>query len=238
MNTIALQALLKFAPAWIIAVAPQLGVALIAALLSARPAAAQQYPACQPPAAGEFLVLVVTRSNADQERVRSVLPSNANATLCDYFQQNTVVRIGGYQTEASATSWRDFFIGQGLQADVARPSQVATPPNNFPAQPNFPTQPTQQPTFTGVYNPQLLGAGYAVLVNYNNQPETAMRVQQSLNRQIGLASYGQRPYLLAAHTTDSNIADTTLRSLISQGYNATIVNSDQVFLLTPAVSPQ
>lgn len=211
-------------------IAPLAGILTIAGLLvAARPTLAQQYPACQPPSAGEYLLLVVTRSASEQSRVRTVLPSNASPIVCSYYR-DVVTRVGGFQDVETATSWANYLNEQvGLQAVVARPSQIATAPNP-------PSFPTPQPTYGGAYNPQPLGAGYAVIVNYNSQPEIAAQIQQSLNRQIGLVSYGQRPYLLAAHTSDLNIADSVLRSLSTQGFNATVVDSRQVVLLTPAVS--
>jgi hypothetical protein len=203
-------------------------------LLAARPTFAQQYPNCQPPNNGEFLLLVVTRSQADQNKVRSALPGNANAVVCQY-AQDVVVRVAGFPDQDTATSWADYMRNTvGLQAAVARPSQTASQPNPYPTSGNPVPYPT--PVNPGVYNPQPLGSGFAVLVQYNNRPEIALQVRQFLNREIGLVSYGQRPYLLAVYTTDVNIADSILRSLSSQGYAATVVDSRQVVLLKPALN--
>ncbi len=222
-------------------------------LLASRPAFAQQNPTCQPPNNNEFLLLVVTRSQADQSKVRSVLPSNASAIVCQYYQ-DTVVRVGGFQDQETASSWANYITTQvGLQAAVARPSQVATQPTTTPfPSPNYPTNPVPNyptsggystnpvPNYpvpnNGAYNPQPLGAGYAVIVHYHNRPEIALQIRQALNREIGLVSYGQRPYLLAVHTSDLNIADSALRSLSAQGYEVTVVDSRKVILLKPALN--
>jgi hypothetical protein len=85
------------------------------------------------------------------------------------------------------------------------------------------------------YDPQPLGAGYVVLVDYANRPEVAAAVQQLLGRDVGLASYAQRPYLLATYTADSAAASSVLQILSDRNFTALIVDSRRVVLLTPAV---
>ncbi|NDJ17495.1 hypothetical protein [Myxacorys almedinensis] len=206
--------------------------AIAGVLITARSGLAQ-YAACQPPRSGEYLLLVVSQTPDAQARVRSTLPTNADATLCTYFQ-DTVTRVGGFQSSESATSWANYFSGTvGLSAFVTRP-----PNGGITAQQPGGTLPEGYPTTAtnASYNPQLLGSGYAVIVQYNNRPEIAAQVSQILNRQIGLASYGQRPFLLAAHTTDRRIADSVLRSLSDRGFTATMVDSRQVVLLKSPVN--
>ncbi|MBW4419199.1 MAG: hypothetical protein KME13_08210 [Myxacorys californica WJT36-NPBG1] len=203
--------------------------------MSARSGLAQAYPTCQPPRSDEYLVLVVSQSADAQAKVRSTLSNNADSTICNYFQ-DTVTRVGGFRSAESATSWANYFSGTvGLSAFVARPSTGGainaqqpwgTPPSGY----------SGDSSANSTYNPQLLGGGYAVIVQYYNRPEVAAQVSQTLNRQIGLASYGQRPFLLAAHTTDQRIADSIVRSLSERGFNATVVDSRQVVLLKPSVS--
>jgi cell division septation protein DedD len=98
------------------------------------------------------------------------------------------------------------------------------------------TAPTAAATATGAYPAQPLGTGYAVLVDYFNRPETAIELQQLLSRQIGLVSYGQRPYLLAVYTTDAAVANSTLQSLSDRNFTALIIDSRRAVLLTPAVA--
>jgi hypothetical protein len=201
--------------------------------LASRPTVAQQLPNCQPPNTGELLLLVVTRSQADETKVRSALPSQANIVICQYYQ-DTVARVSGFRDQEAATSWAEYMKETvRLQAVVVRSSQTAGQPSPYPTSGPTTSYPTTNP---GVYNPQPLGSGFAVLVQYDNRPEVALQVRQFLNREIGLVSYGQRPYLLAVHTTDLGIADAALRSLSNQGYAATLVDSRQVVLLKPSLN--
>jgi hypothetical protein len=89
---------------------------------------------------------------------------------------------------------------------------------------------------TPAYNPQQLGAGYAVLVDYSNRPEVATDVQNLLSRQIGLVSYQQRPYLLAVHTDDVGVASSILQTLSDRNFTALIIDSRRAVLLSPSVA--
>jgi hypothetical protein len=80
-----------------------------------------------------------------------------------------------------------------------------------------------------------LGAGYAVLVDFFSQPELALQVRQLAGREIGLASYGQRPYLLAVYTADPAIANATLQSLTDRGFWAMVVDSRRVTVLRQTI---
>lgn len=86
------------------------------------------------------------------------------------------------------------------------------------------------------YNPKPLGTGYAVLIDYFNQPELAERVQQALRKDVGLVSYGQRPYLLALHTSNQKDATDTLKALSDRGFWVMVVDSQKVTLLRSQVS--
>ena len=77
-----------------------------------------------------------------------------------------------------------------------------------------------------------------MIVNFYNRPEVASQVQQALNRNIGLAAFEQRPYLLAVQTSDRNIANSILQTLSDQGFAAMLVRSDRVTLLTPIVQTE
>ncbi|MGC1246102.1 MAG: hypothetical protein WA865_07825 [Spirulinaceae cyanobacterium] len=85
------------------------------------------------------------------------------------------------------------------------------------------------------YNPQPLGTGYAILIDYVNQPEIADQLQQLLNKEIGLASYLARPYLMAIHTTSEREANAMLKNLSDRGFWTIMVDSSKVTLLTPIV---
>jgi hypothetical protein len=185
---------------------------------------------CQPPKAGEYLLLVVSPTLKSQEQVRRALPGKIDATACRYFN-DTVTRIGGFTKIEDASSWQQYIKDVvGLPAYVAQgPRESTTSPTPETPQPRSTSSPT--PTYT----PQSLGTGYAVLVDYFNQPEVANQVQQLLGRDVGLVSYGQRPYLLAIHTASSNTAAITLRKLSDRGLFTMLVDSRKVTLLRSRV---
>ncbi|MBD2090309.1 hypothetical protein H6F67_10635 [Microcoleus sp. FACHB-1515] len=102
--------------------------------------------------------------------------------------------------------------------------------------PVAPTSPVAAAPATTIYNPQPLGAGYAVLVDYANRPEVAIEVRQVLSRDVGLVAYGQRPYLLAIQTPDLAAANQVLQILTRQNFTALLVDSQSAILLTPVVA--
>lgn len=258
-----------------------------------RSAFAQATPACEPPRANEYLLLVLNQQQGTAEQLRQLLPSNAVITPCAYLNEQ-VVRVGGFASADIANAWAQYLADMsGLQAFVARPAEATTatvPPANgsasggsssgsggsFPTPTQLPTGGTSTPTTpsigqgtpnsgsstnfpaptqptgtspapaagtpsttTGtansIYSPQPLGAGYAVVVQYFNRPEVAADVQQLTSQPVGLVAYEQRPFLLAAYTTDANAATAVLRLLSEKGFTAAIVDSRRAILLTPAV---
>ncbi|MGQ9872792.1 hypothetical protein [Leptodesmis sp.] len=215
---------------------------------------ANQNLACQPPASGEYLLLVVTRTSDSQTQVKQLLPPNTSVAICNYLN-DTVTRVGGFRTVERANAWARYITDTtGLAAFVARPAETPASPNPVSGTPGQastlpspggtkPVEPAQTATQSSAnlstgYNPKPLGPGYAVLVDYFNQPELATRVQQLLGRPIGVVSYGQRPYLLAIYTTDQNAAHITLQALSDRGFWATIVDSRRVVLLRQSVALQ
>ena len=171
---------------------------------------------CQPPKVGEYLLLVVSPTPESQDQVRRALLPNTSTTICKYLK-DTVTRIGGFtQIETANAQARYFNDTVGLSAFVAQ-GQAQTPPG------------------TQAYNPKPLGAGYAVLVDYFNTPETATQVRQLLKKDVGLASYGQRPYLLAVYTSNQKNANSTLQKLSDRGFFAMLVDSSKVMLLRAKV---
>lgn len=181
---------------------------------------------CVPPGLGEYLLLIVTPTGVQQEQVKRSLPQNANTNVCRYLN-NIVTRLGGFPNPVVANQAASYFQQRlGLPAYVIQPGVAAVPqlppPNNpAPINPGF--------------RPQPLGAGYAVLVDYANQPEQAASIQQALGRQVALVSYGQRPFLLAAYTTDQNAATSTLQTLSDRGFLAILVDSRRVNIISPTL---
>lgn len=284
--------------------AASLGAIATATVLTAQPSRSQSLPACLPPEADEYLLIVLNPTDQVQTQLRNALPGNATATVCTYLA-DTVLRIDGFNSLDAANSWAQYVTdSSGLRAFVARPASEAAssttppaaiapapptvpptipptvappiatnppqspiaPPSATPSStPDFPqptslaapsptpapaptpnptpavtptpaieaTAPTTPPTR---YNPQPLGAGFAVLVDYGNQPEVAIALRQVLTRDVGLVAYGQRPYLLAAQTTDLAAANAVLQNLSDRNFTALIVDSQSVILLTPIVA--
>jgi len=196
---------------------PLLGLIVLSAVrwvMSMNVAVAQSTPPdCQPPRTGEYLVLVRSPTPEAQEKLRRALLSNTNTIVCRYLNE-TVTRTGTFTQLDNANSQVQSIRSLGVAAFVVR-------------------SPSTNPQASTVTDPQPLGAGYAVLVEYFNRPETAAQVQQFLGTDVGLTSYVQRPYLLALHTSDQNKATETLKRLSDQGFYALLVNSRQVTLIRP-----
>lgn len=265
-----------------------LGAAIVIAtpLIIQPGAIAQSLADCQPPADGEYLLLVVNDSDATETQLRQTLPPNAEITRCRYLEQD-VTRVGGFTEPDTANTWAQYLtdIG-GLDVVVARPSTAvgsvvddrpsptpapevvpdqpppvsespaSEPPTessglsaaDFPMVPGStslaPSQGTDAPAIaapvldvTGLgYRPQALGRGYAVLVDYFNDPNVAIALQESLGSSVGLVVYQQRPYLLATLTSDAAIAVSLLQSAGDAGFTTMVVNGQTVMLLTPQVA--
>lgn len=184
-------------------------------------------PSCQPPNAGEYLLLVVSPTANNQKQLRSALPPELKTITCKYLNE-TVTRVGGFNKIDDANRWARYVSNiVGLSAIITtRPTTTAD------VQPQSQPKPPQQ---TVSYNPQALGEGYAVLVDYYNRPELVNSVQQVVGGNVGFVSYGQRPYLLAVYTTNQSEAYNTLQKLNNGGFVASLVDSRKVILLRSTV---
>jgi len=192
--------------------------------------AQQAIPLCQPPNAGEYLLLVVSPTANNQKQLRSALPPELKTITCKYLNE-TVTRIGGFNKIDDANRWARYVSNiVGLSAIIT--TRPTAPDVQTQPQPQPQLQPPQQ---TVSYNPQALGEGYAVLVDYYNRPELANSVQQVVAGNVGFVSYGQRPYLLAVYTTNQTEAYNTLQKLNNRGFVASIVDSRKVILLRSIV---
>ncbi|MBD1872345.1 hypothetical protein H6F75_02525 [Nodosilinea sp. FACHB-131] len=230
---------------------------LLAPLAGLWTAAQAQFPPCPPPSANEYLLLVRSNTEAERTRVQNLLPSNSTVLVCDYLN-DTVVRAGGFTNLENANAWAQYMTEvEGFQAFVARPATTAaqpapptggttppansetppannTPPSGGPPAPATPPATTQSaPT---AYAPQPLGTGFAVLVDYQYQPESAIAIQRQVGQAVGLAVHRQRSYLLIAHSPDVAGAASTLSVLTSLNIAGFIVDSQEVVMLTPAVA--
>jgi hypothetical protein len=233
-----------------------LGLAALLNLVAASASPAVDFPPCPPPAANEYLLLVRGESEAQRTRVQDLLPANSTVLVCSYLD-DTVVRAGGFSSLENANAWAQYMTEvEGLQAFVARPAtpteQAGTPP--FPATESgsapaaaTPTpangtggngSPTTVAAAAGAFNPRALGTGFAVLVDYQNRPETAVEIQRSIGQAVGLAVFRQRPYLLIAHSPNLEGAASTLAVLSSKSIPGFIVDSQGVMMLTNAIALQ
>jgi hypothetical protein len=230
-------------------------------LLGVAPDLKAAFPPCPPPQTNEYLLLVRGNTEAERNRVQDLLPSNTTVMVCDYLS-DTVVRAGGFSNLENANAWAQYMTEvEGLQAFVARPAAtspttpIAPPPNGTTPVGTSPTpspnpgtastngtpttqpaQPTTSPQSPLAYAPQPLNTGFAVLVDYNFQPEMARSIQQQVGQSVGLAVYRQRPYLLIAYSPNIEGAVSTLSVLGGHGISGFIVDSREVVMLTPAVA--
>ncbi len=173
---------------------------------------------CQPPQPNEYLLLVLSKSWESQEHLQRTLPAKTQTTFCQYLEEK-VTRISGFRNLEDANSWARYVKEiVGLSAFVVRPTPATSATNSL------------------AYNPQPLSEGYAVLVDYLNQPEIALELKQLLGKDVGLVSFGQRPYLMAAYTTNQREANSILRKLSDRGFWSMVVDSRRVTLLRSVIS--
>ncbi|MBW4568968.1 MAG: hypothetical protein KME31_13380 [Tolypothrix carrinoi HA7290-LM1] len=189
--------------------------------------AQKNIPVCTAPTAGEYLLLVISPTQDNQTQLRRTLPTELKTTTCRYLN-DTVTRIGGFNKIDDANRWARYVNSiVGLSAIITtRPTTTTTTTTTNVQQPR---------SQTASYNPQSLGMGYAVLVDYFNRPELATQLQQIVEGDIGFVSYGQRPYLLAVYTTNQKEAYNTLQKLNERGFSTYLVDSRKVLLLRSVV---
>ncbi|MGK7923563.1 MAG: hypothetical protein AB4080_26555 [Trichodesmium sp.] len=179
---------------------------------------------CQSPPSDEYLVVIVTETRANQDIVRRSLPPDIIIDVCQYIDQ-TVSTIRGFDDKDVASDWARYIQDiVGLRAYVVKPEEDTTESN----------EPLKAPPEIG-FNPQPLGRGYAVLIDYNNQPEIALQLERSLGRVVGLVAYGQKPFLLVTYTEDPEEAETTLFNLSDRGFLVFVVDSSRVTLISPRI---
>ena len=212
---------------------------------------------CLPPSANEFLLFATARTVDAQAVLRSKAPTDATTTICRY-QGEMVMRVAGFASEASAAAWGQYLIrATGFPTTIVRPVPViaaVTPvaptmsPVGADVTPKTTTNLTGVSTANGgtggsvgkrfapgVYNPQALSSGYAVLVNYNNRPNVAVQLGQVLSQDIGVAIYGERPYLFVIQTGEMSAANAVVKLLNDRGFLALRVEAKSVVVLRPVV---
>lgn len=201
-----------------LALAP-LGACLVATVIHSNPVLSQStLPACQPPSTEEYLLLFLTPTANNQEQLRTVLPSELKSVTCKYLDQ-VVTRVGGFKKIEDANRWAKY-----VSNVVGLPSIIAQPMGLEPPKPNY------------SYNPTVLGDGFAVLVDYFRRPELANSIQKIVGGNVGLVSYGERPYLLAVYTTNQTEAYRTLQKLNENSFFAILADGRKVMLLRSVVT--
>jgi hypothetical protein len=197
-------------------------LAIAGLMVSVNSAFAQKsVPVCQPPTPGEYLLLVISPTTDNQNQLRRVLPPEIKTTTCQYLNDTVVTRIGGFKKIDDANRWARY-----VNNIVGLSAIITTKPGDAPS--------AQNASNTN-YSPQPLGEGYAVLVDYFNRPELVDNVQQVVGGDVGFASYGQRPYLLALYSRNQKEAYSMLQNLNERGFFAVLVDSRKVMLLRSAV---
>lgn len=208
-------------------------------------AIAQELSQCDPPASDEHLILVDQQTPQELERLKEVLPDGSTTDICRYLNDD-VIRVGGFANEEVATAWGQY-LSQTLSVRTAivRPATpfadadapVTTPSVDGGAEeavadvtPEVPEEPAYP-----AYEPQALEDGYAVLVNYADRTDIAIAVQEALGEPVGVAVYRQEPYLLAAYSDRVRDASKVLEDLVDAEFDALIVDSRQVVLMTAEI---
>ena len=211
------------------------------ALTPLRATAQSSLPACPPPAAQEYLLLVRGKNEAERRQISAALPADNTVLVCQYLDE-VLVRAGGFTSLETANAWATYMnTVEGYESFVSKPTDGTAQADAPTATAQAPNQtPTEQPvrnstSGSAIYQPLALGAGYAVLVNYGDRPEIANTVSQVV-RPVGLAVYRGQAYLLADYTSDSDSAAATLQRLIDAQTTAIVVDAQEVVRMTPAVA--
>ena len=195
---------------------------------------------CAAPKPGEYLLLIVSNTSEEQKLVQRTLPNDINSEVCRYLT-NLVTRVGGFSDPLIAEDWATYLQDKvKLPAYVVKQEVTAIPrpsPNSGLGQTPIVRETPPTPKLDLAPNSQALGSGYAVLVDYLNQPELVQKLRTLVGENVGLVSYGQRSYLLVEYTTDSERATATLKKLSSRGFWSMLVDSNRVTVISPTVKP-
>ncbi|MEL7353230.1 MAG: hypothetical protein AAF171_26740 [Cyanobacteria bacterium P01_A01_bin.116] len=213
-------------------VASLVGTTLGASMvLPARSLAQSALPACPPPAAQEYLLLVRGNTEAERANIAATLPADNTVLVCQYLDE-VLVRAGGFTSLETANAWATYLtLEEGYESFVSKPAGTAQPVVGQGAPPRA----TSATGGNSAYQPVQLGSGYAVLVDYGNRPEVGAAVSQ-VTRPVGLAVYRQKPYLLAQYTGDAASAATTLQRLYDAQLSAILVDSEEVVRLSSEIA--
>ena len=212
-------------------------------------------PACEPPAAAEFLVLVFTDSEAKQNDVRlqvgKSLPKNHDLMVCEY-GGNVLSRVGDFDSLTSATKWAEYVgTATSLPLMVITPVGGEMPRTSVINPPTIPASTTTlapdlvvetMPELAAMteppaFQPKALSGGYGILVDYGANPAIATQLKTVLGKDVGLVVYASRGYLLAEQTPDADRVLALLNLLNQNNLTAIAVPAEQLMLLRATVTP-
>ena len=118
---------------------------------------------------------------------------------------------------------------------IAQSDRVQPPAGVTVVNPGLDSARLNDGIITPPFNPQPLADGYAVLVDYFNDPSVAVEVAAITGQAVGLVSYGQRPFLMADFSQNEVEAKAILDALNEAGLWPMLVDSRRAILLTPRV---
>lgn len=220
-------------------------------------------PVCPPPGDQEYILLVRGQDEAERNNIASILPIESSVMICRYLDE-VLVRAGGFTKLETVNAWASYMRSEeDYESFVIRPGEQLS--GQTVASDNMPTETTTAPEATtapettttpettaapeataapetesaaapavSTFEPTRLGAGYAVLVDYNSNPEVATTLGQFVSS-VGLASYQQRPYLLAGYRESEESASAILQELSNAQLVTLMVDAQEVVRLSESV---
>lgn len=160
-------------------------------------------------------MLISTPTPESQQVAIARLPADIDIGLCRYIDR-VVARVGGFTDRSLADDWRRY-----VEDIIRLPAYVVEGGPSLLPNPGQPGTPT------------VLGAGYAVLVDYSQRPEIAAELQRLLARDIGLVLYGGKNFLLVTYTQNVGDAAESLKRVSDRGFFTFLVDSSRVTLINP-----
>lgn len=181
---------------------------------------------CAPPAVDTYNIFVATPTPAIQTSVANqatlALGDRAAVKVCLY-QGQVMSQVGTFRTLEAASNWQTF-LKNTTQLDGVIVQTQGEP------------EPTAAPEDTPIpFTPKVLSPGFAVILDFRNDPQVARQIAQGRSQPPGLVVYGDRPYLLMGNEKTMEAAKSVIQQLGNQGYWMGVVPSETVVLLKEAV---
>ncbi|MDC0835767.1 hypothetical protein POG22_22630 [Geitlerinema sp. CS-897] len=119
--------------------------------------AAAQLPDCEPPAPGEYLLLIVSETEDDPALVRQLLAPQLQARVCSYLEE-VVVRVEGFNSQEEASS-----LARSITQEVGLAAFVTRPPSDAQATPPARSTPPTTATTSSQTTPSTPSSGFLEL---------------------------------------------------------------------------